>query len=65
MASEIEFTSDSDDVCVTDVPECHKIFMKAKLIDYLSDVNDYSVKIIHTHNKEAQMVFRFGSKQGK
>ena len=65
MASEVELGSDSDDTRETNVPDRHKRFMKAKLIDYLSDVKNYSVKIVHTNCNEAQIVFSFSSSHGK
>ena len=60
-----ELSSDSDDTRITRVPTCHTGFMKAKLIDYLSDATDFSVDIWHTYNNDAQLVFNFLSQPGK
>ena len=55
----------ADDTRITCVPTCHTGFMKAKLIDYLSDATDFSVDIWHTYNNDAQLVFNFLSQPGK
>ena len=60
-----EISSDSDDTRVTRVPTCHKGFMKANLIDYFFDATDFSVQILHTYNKEAQLILNFKPLQGK
>ena len=64
MASDKASASDGGDSVIQDVPDFHKEYMKAKLIDFLRETKDFSVQIIHSRDKPAQMIFNIGTKAG-
>ena len=64
MASDKASASDGGDNVIQDVPDFHKEYMKAKLIDFLRETKDFSVQIIHSRDKPAQMIFNIGTKAG-
>ena len=62
MATDKTSASDGGDTVIQDVPECHKEYMKSKLVNLLRETKDFSVQIIHTRGQPAQMIFTIGSK---
>ena len=62
MENETHLTSDGDDSFISVVPEHHKKFMMSKLIDFLTESEDFTLHIIHKRDQFGKMVLNIGPK---